>query len=191
MCRREGFRGCIRAKDGSNSRDDQRKDAYRSASIFGGGRFMFRGQYEHTMDSKGRVSLPARYREVLAEMDVDGQNADRVILTRNFENSLELYPYDKWLNFEQRVRELPQFDPNVQRIKKVLVAGAVEVSLDSHGRILVPQAMRQFGGLEREVTWVGQLDTVQLWAKNRWDEAVNQALNNPEDLQAAAAEFGL
>lgn len=152
---------------------------------------MFRGQYEHTMDSKGRVSLPARYREVLAEMDVEGQNADRVILTRNFENSLELYPYDKWLNFEQRVRELPQFDPNVQRIKKVLVAGAVEVSLDSHGRILVPQPMRQFAGLEREVTWVGQLDTVQLWAKNRWSEAVDQALDNPEDLQAAAAEFGL
>jgi MraZ protein len=152
---------------------------------------MFRGQYEHTMDSKGRVSLPARYREVLAEMDVDGQNADRVILTRNFENSLELYPYDKWLNFEQRVRELPQFDPNVQRIKKVLVAGAVEVSLDSHGRILVPQLMRQFAGLEREVTWVGQLDTVQLWAANRWSEAVNDALDNPEDLQAAAAEFGL
>lgn len=152
---------------------------------------MFRGQYEHTMDAKGRVSLPARYREVLAEMDVEGQNADRVILTRNFENSLELYPYDKWLNFEQRVRELPQFDPNVQRIKKVLVAGAVEVSLDSHGRILVPQPMRQFAGLEREVTWVGQLDTVQLWAKNRWSEAVDQALDNPEDLQAAAAEFGL
>jgi MraZ protein len=152
---------------------------------------MFRGQYEHTMDSKGRVSLPARYREVLAEMDVDGQNADRVILTRNFENSLELYPYDKWLNFEQRVRELPQFDPNVQRIKKVLVAGAVEVSLDSHGRILVPQLMRQFAGLEREVTWVGQLDTVQLWAANRWSEAVDDALDNPEDLQAAAAEFGL
>ena len=124
-------------------------------------------------------------------MDVEGQNADRVILTRNFENSLELYPYDKWLNFEQRVRELPQFDPNVQRIKKVLVAGAVEVSLDSHGRILVPQPMRQFAGLEREVTWVGQLDTVQLWAKNRWSEAVDQALDNPEDLQAAAAEFGL
>ncbi|MGM0556261.1 MAG: division/cell wall cluster transcriptional repressor MraZ [Myxococcota bacterium] len=169
----------------------KRKDARRSASISGDGQNMFRGQYEHTMDSKGRVSLPARYREVLAEMDVDGQNADRVILTRNFENSLELYPYDKWLNFEQRVRELPQFDPNVQRIKKVLVAGAVEVSLDSHGRILVPQPMRQFGGLEREVTWVGQLDTVQLWAKSRWEQAVDKALDNPEDLQAAAAEFGL
>ena len=152
---------------------------------------MFRGQYEHTMDAKGRVSLPARFREVLAEMDVDGRNADRVILTRSFENSLELYPYDKWLNFEQDVQELPRFDRTVKRIKKVLVASAVEVTLDSHGRLLVPQSMRKFADLDRDVVWVGQLDTVELWSRERWEAAVDDALGDPEDLQQAAAEFGL
>ncbi len=152
---------------------------------------MFRGQYEHTMDAKGRVSLPARFREVLAEMDVEGNNADRVILTRNFEKSLELYPLDKWLNFEEKVRSLPQFDPNVQRVLRVFVAGAVECSLDSHGRLLVPQPMRQFGGLEREVVWVGQLEKVQLWSKPRWDAAVDAALEDAAELQQKVAEFGL
>lgn len=152
---------------------------------------MFRGQYEHTMDAKGRVSLPARYREVLAEMDPDGSNADRVILTRTFDKSLELYPVDRWTAFEEKVRSLPQFEPSVKQLMRVYVAGAVECSLDSHGRLLIPQPMRQWGGLEREVVWVGQLDKAQLWAKNRWDAAVEDALEDAEALQQKVAEFGL
>lgn len=152
---------------------------------------MFRGQYEHTMDAKGRVSLPARYREVLVEMDVEGKNADRVILTRNFEKSLELYPLDKWLNFEEKVRSLPQFDPYVQRVLRVFVAGAVECTLDSHGRLLVPKSMRDFASLERDVIWVGQLEKIQIWSKSRWDSAVEAALENTAELQQKVAEFGL
>jgi MraZ protein len=152
---------------------------------------MFRGQYEHTMDAKGRVSLPARYREVLAEMDVEGDSADRIILTRNFEKSLELYPMDKWLNFEEKVRSLPQFDPYVQRVLRVFIAGAVECSLDSHGRILVPKSMRQFASLEREVVWVGQLEKVQMWPKSRWESAVDAALEDTDELRQKVAEFGL
>ncbi|AWV89535.1 division/cell wall cluster transcriptional repressor MraZ [Bradymonas sediminis] len=152
---------------------------------------MFRGQYEHTMDAKGRVSLPARYREVLTEMDVEGRNAGRVILTRNFEKSLELYPLDKWLNFEEKVRSLPQFDPYVQRVLRVFVAGAVECTLDSHGRLLVPKSMREFASLERDVVWVGQLEKVQMWSKPSWDRAVNAALEDTEELRQKVAEFGL
>lgn len=143
------------------------------------------------MDAKGRVSLPARFREVLAEMDVDGKNADRVILTRNFEKSLELYPLDKWLNFEEKVRSLPQFDPYVQRVLRVFVAGALECTLDSHGRLLVPKSMRDFASLERDVIWVGQLEKIQIWSKPRWDSAVEAALENTAELQQKVAEFGL
>lgn len=152
---------------------------------------MFRGQYEHTMDAKGRVSLPARYREVLTEMDVEGRNAGRVILTRNFEKSLELYPLDKWLNFEEKVRGLPQFDPYVQRVLRVFIAGAVECTLDSHGRLLVPKSMREFATLEREVVWVGQLEKVQMWSKPSWDRAVEAALEDTDELRQKVAEFGL
>lgn len=152
---------------------------------------MFRGQYEHTMDAKGRVSLPARFREVLAERNPTGDVSDRVILTRTFQKCLVLYPLDQWLNFEEKVQKLPQFDPHVQQLKRVYIAGATECSLDSHGRLLIPQPMREFAQLEREVVWVGQLDTMELWSGHRWQTVVEEALQDPKGLAEAMAELGL
>ena len=152
---------------------------------------MFRGQYEHTMDGKGRISVPARFREVLAELDVTGENADRIILTRTFEQCLVVYPMDRWLDFEEKIRQLPQFNPHVQRLKRVYVAGAVEASIDSHGRLLVPQAMRDYAHLDRNCVWVGQLETVELWSQQSWQGAMDQALTNPQELTEAMAELGL
>jgi MraZ protein len=152
---------------------------------------MFRGQYEHTMDGKGRISIPARYREVLAEMDATGQGADKIILTRTFQQCLVVYPLDQWLNFEEKIRGLPQFNPHVQQLKRVYVAGAIECSIDSHGRLLVPQAMRDFAGLDRECVWVGQLDTVELWSRDRWQGAVDEAMQDPQALAQAMADLGL
>lgn len=152
---------------------------------------MFRGQYEHTMDGKGRISVPARFREVLASIDVTNENADRIILTRTFEQCLVVYPMDKWLNFEEKIRSLPQFNPNVQRLKRVYIAGAVEASIDSHGRLLVPQAMRDYAGLDRNCVWVGQLDTIELWSQEKWQGAVEAALQDPQELSQAMAELGL
>ena len=150
---------------------------------------MFRGQFDHTLDAKGRVSLPARFREVLS----NGSDAttDRVILTRTFQKCLVLYAYDEWLDFEERIRQLPQFDPAVQRLKRVYIAGAIECSLDSHGRILVPNSMRQFAELERDVVWVGQLDTAELWAAPRWQSAVEDAMEDPKGLAQAMSELGI
>ena len=152
---------------------------------------MFRGQYEHTMDGKGRVSLPARFREVLADRDPVGDQADRVVLTRTFQKCLVVYPLDQWLDFEQKIRQLPQFDPHVQQLKRVYIAGAIECSLDSHGRLLIPQPMREFAQLERDVVWIGQLDTMELWSSGRWQAVVEDALQDPKGLAEAMAELGL
>lgn len=152
---------------------------------------MFRGQYEHTMDGKGRISVPARFREVLAEHDESGEQADRIILTRTFEQCLVAYPMDKWLNFEEKIRELPQFNPNVQQLKRVYIAGAVEASIDSHGRLLVPSGMRDYAELDRNCVWVGQLDTFELWSQRHWQGAVDEALEDPQDLNEAMADLGL
>ncbi len=152
---------------------------------------MFRGQYEHTMDGKGRISVPARFREVLAEEDVTGDASDRIILTRTFERCLVAYPMDKWLSFEEKIRQLPQFDRNVQRLKRVYIAGAVEGSIDSHGRLLVPSAMREYADLDRNCVWVGQLDTFELWSERHWQGAVDEALGDPQELTEAMADLGL
>ncbi len=150
---------------------------------------MFRGQYDHTLDAKGRVSLPARFREVLSEESSPA--ADRVILTRTFQKCLVLYPFKQWTEFEERIRSLPQFDPAVQRLKRVYIAGAIECSLDKHGRILVPASMREFADLSRDVVWVGQLETVELWSQLRWQNAVDEALEDPKGLAQAMADLGL
>lgn len=152
---------------------------------------MFRGQFEHTMDAKGRISLPARFREVLTELSSSPENAERVILTRTFQKCLVLYPLEQWMNFEEKVRQLPQFDPRVQQLKRVYIAGAIECSLDSHGRVLVPQSMREFAGFDRELVWIGQLDTMELWSKGRWDAALDEAMQDPTGLAEAMATLGL
>lgn len=152
---------------------------------------MFRGQYDHTMDAKGRISVPARYREVLSEMAPDGQQADRIILTRTFQQCLVVYPYEKWLSFEEKIRQLPQFNPHVQQLKRVYIAGAIECSIDGHGRLLVPQAMRDFARLDRECIWVGQLDTFELWSKEAWTAAVDEAMQDPKALAEAMSDLGL
>lgn len=152
---------------------------------------MFRGQYEHTMDAKGRVSLPARFREVLSELASTSENAERVVLTRTFQKCLVLYPLEQWMNFEEKVRQLPQFDPRVQQLKRVYIAGAIECSLDSHGRVLVPQSMREFAGFERDLVWIGQLDTMELWSRSRWDSALDEAMQDPKGLAEAMASLGL
>lgn len=152
---------------------------------------VFRGQYQHSIDAKGRVSLPAKFRETLAELDITASANDRIILTQTFHQCLVAYPYDRWLRFEEKIRQLPQFDPNVIRLKRVYVAGAIECTLDGHGRLLVPQAMRDFASLEGQVVWVGQLDTIELWSSDRWQDATNNALQDPKALADAMAQFGL
>jgi MraZ protein len=102
-----------------------------------------------------------------------------------------LYPLEQWMNFEEKVRQLPQFDPRVQQLKRVYIAGAIECSLDSHGRVLVPQSMREFAGFDRELVWIGQLDTMELWSKDRWDAALDEAMQDPTGLAEAMATLGL
>lgn len=151
---------------------------------------MFRGHYEHTLDSKGRVSLPARFREVLVAQEGIPDTA-RFILTCSLHGCLTIYPWDRWLAFEARIAALPQFNPQVQRLKRVYIAGAVECTLDGHGRLLVPETLRKFAELEREVVWVGQMDTLELWSLSRWKQAVEEAMDDPQALAQAIADLGL
>jgi len=135
---------------------------------------MFRGIYEHTLDSKGRVSVPRRFRDILAE---DGEDGDReVMLTRGLHSCLVLYPLDRWSAFEERILSRSQFDLHVIRAKRIFVAGAKECSLDAQGRVLVPNAMRDYAKLEKRVVWVGQLDTIELWDADEWERAYEAAL---------------
>ncbi|MBX3250203.1 MAG: division/cell wall cluster transcriptional repressor MraZ [Myxococcales bacterium] len=150
---------------------------------------MFRGRYEHAIDGKGRTSLPARFREVLA-----AQSESKLVITSGLEPCLVAYPMSEWLAFEQRLSELPQFDPSVAMLRRIYVSGAVECDLDKMGRVLVPPTLRKHASLDREVTWAGMGKHAELWARERFD-AIRDAVLDDEAKKAAMAarlaELGL
>jgi MraZ protein len=150
---------------------------------------VFRGRYEHTIDGKGRTSLPARFREVLA-----GQDESRLIVTTGLEPCLVAYPLREWEAFEQRLARLPSFDASVAMLKRIYVSGAVECELDKLGRLLLPSSLREHANISKEVLWAGMGQHVELWSKDRFEALSRAALadaDKREDMAKRLAELGL
>ena len=111
---------------------------------------MFRGRYEHTIDAKGRTSVPARYRDALS---ATGER--RVVVTSALDPCLVAYSPAEWSSFEEKLAKLPQFDRAVQKLRRIYLSGAVECEFDDVGRILVPPTLRDHAGLKKDVLWAG------------------------------------
>jgi MraZ protein len=150
---------------------------------------VFRGQYAHAIDEKGRTSVPSRFREVLA-----AQGESRVVITAALDPCLVAYPMKEWLAFEERLSQLPSFDPSVAMIRRLYVSGAVEVEIDKVGRLLIPQALRETAGLEREALWAGMGKHLELWSKERFDALRSEVLANEltkRDIAQRLSSLGL
>ena len=113
---------------------------------------MFRGRYEHSIDAKGRTSVPSRFREVMT-----AQGDSKLVLTTGLDTCLVAYPMAEWLAFEQRLSELPRFDADVVTLKRIYVSGAVECEVDKVGRLLIPAALRKHARLQRDALWAGMV----------------------------------
>lgn len=150
---------------------------------------MFRGQYEHAIDKKGRTSLPAKFREVLAMSD-----SSRLILTTGLEPCVVAYPMHEWEAFEARLAALPRFDPAVAMVRRIYVSGAVECDLDKAGRVLIPATLRSHANLERDALWAGMGSHCELWAKDAFNALRSSVLDDPEaraEMARQLAELGL
>src|SRR4030095_13895845 len=113
---------------------------------------MFRGSFEHTLDNKGRLSIPSKFRDVLV-----GKGDGRIILTNYViekQRCLDVYPIDAWLRFEEEIRKKPNFDPRVVRFQNYYLGSACECSLDTHRRIFLPPVLRKYAALTRGVDLV-------------------------------------
>ena len=122
---------------------------------------MFMGEYNHTIDAKGRLIIPAKFRELLGE---------EFVLTKGLDGCLSVYPMDEWKTFEEKLRALPLTNKNARTFSRFFVAGATMCELDKQGRILVPQALREFADLEKEVVITGNLNKAEIWSKEKWSE---------------------
>src|SRR6187200_1933870 len=146
---------------------------------------MFRGQFSHSVDAKGRVSLPARFRDVLL---ADG-DARFVLTPAVFDPCLHLYPMKAWEEFERKVSELPSLDGTAIRFRRLYVSAAVECELDGSGRVLVPPHLRERAGLEKEVVWAGMGRILELWAKAAWDRALTMNADEEAEFRQAMEQL--
>lgn len=147
---------------------------------------MFRGRYEHTIDAKGRTSVPARYRDVL-----DSIGERRLVVTSALDPCLVAYTLPEWAGFEEKLAKLPQFDRAVQKLKRIYVSGAVECEIDDSGRILIPPTLREHAGLQKEVLWAGSGKYAELWDKAAWKKHFDTTEDERRDISARLAELGL
>jgi MraZ protein len=146
---------------------------------------MFRGRFEHIVDSKGRVSIPAKFRELLAE-----KYDDRVILT-NFDRCLVAYPYEEWRVLEERVSSLSMVKKEVKAFQRFFISGATECPIDKLGRILVPPTLRDYAQLGRNVVFAGMLRKFEIWSKERWLEEIKRSEVDFEGIGEALADLGI
>lgn len=125
---------------------------------------MFRGQYFHTIDPKGRLSIPAKFREAL------GDGAGGTLVIANGEHCLDVYPQEVWERLEAKVRSLPMLQREAKHFTRLYLSSGVDVEIDGQGRVLIPPASREFAGLTKEAALVGGIDRFEIWNRERFEE---------------------
>lgn len=124
---------------------------------------MFRGRYEHTIDSKGRTSIPVKFRDVLNGKDTNG-----LIVTNEFDGCLVAYPINEWKIVEEKISSFPDIRKEIKAYQRFFVSGAVECPIDKQGRILIPPILRDYAVLKKDVVFVGMLNKFEIWSRENW-----------------------
>ncbi len=132
---------------------------------------MFLGEYTHTIDEKGRLTIPAKFRGYLAA---------GLVVTRGFDQNLMLFSMDEWQGLAQRVAERPLSDEGVRAFRRRVFSGAVDLSPDRQGRILVPPYLREFAGIDGDVVIAGMFNYIELWSAEAW-QSVRESVENSSD----------
>ena len=138
---------------------------------------VYRGATHLSLDAKGRMAMPAKYREAL-----QSSCAGELVFTVNRDRKLALYPMPKWQQFEQQLMRLPAFDRRVEGLRRLYIGYAQEVQLDAAGRVLVPSVLRTLVGIERKVVLLGQFEIFELWPESSWVDGLDHLF----DLASAA-----
>lgn len=143
---------------------------------------MFLGDYQHTLDAKGRVSLPAKFR---AEM------TGKLVIAKGLEGCLYVYPADEYAAFVKRLMEKDDFDPRFRKVRRYFTTGAVEAELDSAGRITLPPLLREFAKLEKDVSITGNGNRIEVWDTGSWSSYSGETAETIEDFAKELADAGL
>lgn len=140
---------------------------------------MFMGTYEHSIDTKGRVIIPAKFREQLG---------DSFVVTLGLDGCLFVYPENEWQDFVKELRELPG-SKEARKLQRYFMAGAAPCDVDKQGRVLIPANLREKVGLEKDIVFVGVMSKIEIWSKEHWDE--NDDFENVDEIAEHMSELGL
>ncbi len=143
---------------------------------------MFRGQFEHAVDGKGRLSVPAKFRQVLGD--------ERTLVLTCWNSHLAASPLSVWRGLEERIRRNPSFKGETRDFLRFVYSSAEDVEIDSQGRVLIPQSLRQRAGIVKDVVLIGVMDEIEIWDKARWAAKLATA-PPPEELAARLGELGI
>lgn len=122
---------------------------------------MFIGEYQHALDSKNRMIVPSKLREELG---------NKFVITKGLDGCLYAYPQDEWKKLEEKMKTLPLTNRDARSFVRFFFAGACEIEMDKQGRGLIPQNLKEYAGIEKEIVSIGVLTRVEIWSKEKWQE---------------------
>lgn len=138
---------------------------------------MFRGVHNINLDAKGRMAVPARYRDLLA----DKESSQLVVTIDTEEKCLLVYPLSQWEPIQTKLEALPSFNAAARRIQRLIIGHATDVDMDGNGRLLLPAPLREYAGLEKKLVMMGQGNKFELWDEVHWQERRESYLADMKD----------
>ena len=141
---------------------------------------MFMGEYNHTIDAKGRLIIPSKFREILG---------DAFVVTEGLDGCLLVYDNEEWKRFEEKLRSLPITNKEARQFVRFFLAGATEAEVDKQGRILIPNVLREFAEITKDVVLVGVGSRIEIWSRERFEETAS--FEDMDEIAEHMAELGL
>ena len=141
---------------------------------------MFMGEYSHTIDSKGRLIVPSKFRESLG---------DEFVVTKGLDGCLFVYSQEEWTNIEEKFKQVSLTTKDARKFSRFFFAGAATVEVDKQGRILLPSVLREFAGLEKDIVSVGVLSRIEILSKDKWQES--NEYDDMDEIAEHMADLGL
>jgi len=145
-------------------------------------RVMLIGEYTHTIDPKKRLSLPSKFRKELGK---------KVVVTRGLDNCLFIYPNSEWQKVSKKLAELPMGQADTRGFNRFILSGAIEIAIDSLGRILIPDFLRDFASLKNKVVLAGVQSRIEIWDEKKWGEYKSKIERSADDMAEKLGEIGI
>ncbi|MFZ5352688.1 MAG: division/cell wall cluster transcriptional repressor MraZ [Bacillota bacterium] len=143
---------------------------------------MFIGEYQHTLDPKNRVIMPAKFRDVLG---------DKFVMTKGLDNCLFIYSLKEWGVVEEKLKNLPMTNKDARAFVRIFFAGANECEIDKQGRTLIPTSLKQYANIDRDVVIIGVSTRIEMWSTEEWNKFNNDANISYEDVAEKMSQLGI